>query len=193
MRISCPCCATDFPIEAGFAEADGKRLAVLFADVEPALGRGVLGYLRLFRPAKQGLRLARAVNIAQEVIDLVRAGRVSIDERTGVWRATTPALWTEGIERLLSSPPSSLPLTGHGYLRKTVFTLAEKHEADAERRQEEDRRTGRHREGARQPVKEDKLANAIAFANHLFGLDRMTAEERDAHIADARARYGAAP
>ncbi len=193
MHLSCPCCGSEFPIEAGFAEADGKRLAALFAAMEPALGRAVLGYLRLFKPARQGLRLARALKIAQDLMELVEAGTVCADERGGARRRANAALWAAGIEQLLATPPSGLPLGGHNYLRKVVYTLAERHEADAEKALEESRRAGRHRETARPAPRDDRLSVAIAHANHLVGLGRMTAEQRDAYVAEARAKYGDTP
>lgn len=193
MRVSCPCCATEFPIEAGLIEADGKRLAAMLAGMEPALGRAALGYLRLFKPAKQGLRLARAVKIVQELAGLIDAGRVCADERVGVWRAATPALWAAGIEQLLATPPSGLPLGGHAYLRKVVFTLAEKHEADAERRREEDRQKGRHRNITAAPQEEDRITNAIRYADQMLSVGAWSREQRDAYIAEVRIRYEPAP
>lgn len=191
MNLICPCCHTEFPIEAGFIEADGKRLAAVFAAMEPVLGRAVLGYLRLFKPAKQGLRLARAVKIVQELVELIDAGRVCADERSGVWRAATPALWAAGIEQLLATPPTGLPLGGHGYLRKVVFTLAEKHEAEAERQAEEDRRTGRHRGAPVRAPEEDRLTNAIRYADRMLAVGGWSREQRDDYIAEARVKYGA--
>jgi hypothetical protein len=189
VQLNCPCCGTEFPIEAGFIEGDGKRLAALFAAMDPALGRAVLGYLRLFKPAKQGLRLARAVKIAQELIALIDAGRVCSDERAGVWRAAPAALWAAGIEQLLATPPAGLPLGGHNYLRKVVFTLADKHEAEAERQQEDMRRAGRHRDAPRaQNAADNPFTDAVLYANHMHSLDVWTSEQRDAYIAEARAK-----
>ncbi|MCX7563757.1 hypothetical protein OS176_09470 [Xanthomonadaceae bacterium XH05] len=188
MRVSCPCCATEFPIEAGMIEADGKRLAAMLAGMEPALARAVLGYLRLFKPAKQGLRLARAVKIVQELNELVDAGRVCADERAGVWRQAPVALWVAGIEQLLVTPPAGLPLGGHNYLRKVVFTLAEKHEAEAEKRLEENRRAGRHRTGPVVTQKDDRLTTAIQHADHMLYLGVWTREQRDARVAEAKAK-----
>lgn len=193
MNLTCPCCHTEFPIEAGFIEADGKRLAAAFAAMEPALGRAVLGYLRLFKPTKQGLRLARAVKIVQELVELIDAGRVCADERSGVWRTATPAMWAAGIEQLLATPPTGLPLGGHNYLRKVVFTLAEKQEAEAERQTEEDRRTGRHRNATARALEEDRLTNAIRYADQMLSLGRWTREQRDAYIAETRLTQGATP
>lgn len=179
-------------MESGFVEADGKRLAALFADMGPLLGRATLGYLRLFRPAKQGLRLARAVKITQALMVLVETGVVCADERGGVNRPASPALWAAGIEQLLAVPPSGLPLTSHGYLRKVVFGLADKHEADAERRLEDERRQGHHRTQNARPPADDKMATAVSYANSMVDLDVWTPEQRDAYLTDARAKYGAA-
>lgn len=44
MRVHCPSCGEDFPLDAGFLEADGKRLAALLAGMEPALGRTVVAW-----------------------------------------------------------------------------------------------------------------------------------------------------
>ena len=82
MHVTCPSCHEPFPIVAGFLEADGKRLAALLAEMEPVLGRAVLAYLRLFKPAKQGLRTTRAVKLVAELDAMVREGSVTRDERT---------------------------------------------------------------------------------------------------------------
>ena len=58
MQLQCPCCGEQFPIEAGFADADGKKLAAMLAGLDPKFGRAVLNYLRLFSPPKRGLRTA---------------------------------------------------------------------------------------------------------------------------------------
>ena len=70
MQLQCPCCGEQFPIEAGFADADGKKLAALLAGLDPKLGRAVLNYLRLFSPAKRGLRMTRAIRLVEELLDL---------------------------------------------------------------------------------------------------------------------------
>lgn len=76
MQLQCPCCGEQFPIEAGFADADGKKLAAMLAGLDPKLGRAVLNYLRLFSPAKRGLRMTRAIKLLEELLDLVNAGTV---------------------------------------------------------------------------------------------------------------------
>jgi hypothetical protein len=144
MQLCCPACDSVFPIAAGFAEADGKRLAALLADFEPALGRASIAYLALFKPAKSALRISRALRLVGELQQLVAGGDVAKDERTGVRRPTTPALWVQGIEQMLAQRAAlTLPLDSHGYLRAVVFGLADKADAQVERDREQQARNRR--------------------------------------------------
>lgn len=145
MHVTCPSCHEPFPIGAGFLEADGKRLAALLADMEPVLGRAVLAYLRLFKPAKQGLRTSKAVKLVAELDALVREGSVCRDERTSVRRPASAAIWAQGIEQLLQQTERlTLPLANHHYLRAIVYGIADQADAAAERKAHDDKRAGRH-------------------------------------------------
>ncbi|CAD5107194.1 hypothetical protein [Zestomonas carbonaria] len=125
MQIQCPCCGEQFPFESGFADADGKRLAALLAGLEPKLGRAVLNYLRLFSPAKRGLRMTKAIRLIEELLDLVNAGSVQRDARTNDSKPATPRLWAAGIEQMIAGRERlQLPLEGHGYLRAVVYGIA---------------------------------------------------------------------
>lgn len=195
MRLTCPCCASEFPIEAGLIEADGKRLAAQLGNMEPVLARAVLGYLRLFKPAKHGLRMARASKLIAELEALIRTGQVCRDERTGVHRPATPAMWATGIEHMLANPPSG-PLQNHHYLRAVVFALADKADAQAERAREDAARQGRHRSAsnpAPQRLAPDPVQVAIDYANHMHHLGAWTDEQRDSHITKARNKAREAP
>lgn len=125
MQVQCPCCGEQFPFEAGFADAEGKQLAALFAGLEPKLGRAVLGYLRLFSPAKRGLRTTRAIRLVEELLALVGTGSVSRDARTTETKPSPPRLWAVGIEQMLIQRERlQLPLENHNYLRAVVWGIA---------------------------------------------------------------------
>ncbi|MBL0949186.1 MAG: hypothetical protein IBJ08_00475 [Pseudomonas sp.] len=125
MQLQCPCCGEQFPIEAGFADADGKKLAAMLAGLDPKLGRAVLNYLRLFSPAKRGLRMTRAIKLVEELLDLVNAGTVQKDARTNDSKPAPPRIWTAGIEQMLIARDRlSLPLDNHNYLRTVVYGIA---------------------------------------------------------------------
>jgi hypothetical protein len=186
MRLTCPACGCVGDVEAFLVEDEAKRLAVSFAAMDPALGRAVLSYLRLFKPHSQALRLGRAVKIVSELMALVESGTVCRDERSDVRRAATPSMWAAGIEQMLASPPSGLPLANHHYLRAVVFGIADTTEAKAEARVEEQRRAGQHRPGESVVIKEDKLTNARRFAAQMVSLDKWTEAEADDYIAKAK-------
>ncbi|MDH1211096.1 hypothetical protein N5C38_08515 [Pseudomonas chengduensis] len=125
MQLQCPCCGEQFPIEAGFADADGKKLAAMLAGLDPKLGRAVLNYLRLFSPAKRGLRMTRAIKLLEELLDLVNAGTVQKDARTNDSKPAPPRIWTAGIEQMLIARDRlTLPLENHNYLRAVVYGIA---------------------------------------------------------------------
>ncbi|HEY1071239.1 MAG TPA: hypothetical protein VGE33_12005 [Thermomonas sp.] len=195
MQATCPHCAFQGEIEAFFADDDGKRLAAVVAELPAECGRAVLAYLRLFKPAKTGLRTARAVKLAREVLALVAAGSVCKDERSGVRRPASPSMWAQGIEQMLAQRDRlSLPLESHGYLRAVVFGLADSVDAAAERQREADARVGKHlRDGSEKPVPapvESKLENALAYIAQQVHLGTMTAEQADAERRLAREKHG---
>ncbi|MHB0763361.1 hypothetical protein ACYCFC_03010 [Stutzerimonas sp. NM35] len=125
MRIQCPCCGEQYPLESGFADDEGKRLAAQFAEMEPKLGRAVLAYLRLFSPAKRGLRTSRAIKLIEELTVLIKEGSVTRDARTSERKPASPALWVAGIDQMLAQRDRlTLPLDNHHYLRAVVFGIA---------------------------------------------------------------------
>lgn len=125
MRVHCPSCSEQFPLEAGFADDDGKRLAALFVELEPRFGRAVLAYLRLFSPAKRSLRMTRAIRLIEDLLDLVKVGSVTRDARTNERKPATVAMWAAGIEQMLAQRERlQLPLENHNYLRAVVWGIA---------------------------------------------------------------------
>lgn len=193
MRGTCPDCGAQAHLSAFFAEDDGKRLAALMADMQPELGRAVIAYLGLFKPLKNALRLPRAVKLVQELAALVAAGTVCRDERNGVRRPASPAMWTAGIEQMLAQRASlTLPLENHNYLRAVVFGLADKADAVTEREREENARAGRHLDAAAPPQpKESPLERQLAWIRQQEGYGAFTAEQAEVERAKARAKYGA--
>lgn len=197
MRATCPECGSYGHLSTFFTEDDGKRLAASLADMEPTLGRAVIGYLGLFKPAKTALRMQRAAGLVDELRALVAAGAVCRDERSGVRRPAPPAMWAQGIEQMLAQRASlTLPLQGHGYLRAVVYGIADSADAAAERQKEQDARVGKHlgtSSGKAATPAESKLENALRFIDQQAGYGvYATPEEAEAARADARRKHGAA-
>lgn len=193
LRVTCPGCGTDFPVQAGLVEGEAKRLGAVLAGMEPVLGRAALHYLALFKPPKSALRLSRATRLLAELVELVDAGSVCKDERSGLRRPATPSLWAAGIEQMLAQRQGlDLPLGGHNYLRKVVWGLADAADAQAEAAREQDLRQGRQRQGP-SPARaaESRLANELAWLRQQLDYGQLTEKEHAKAVADARARLGA--
>ncbi|HZF99157.1 MAG TPA: hypothetical protein VEY92_13135 [Pseudoxanthomonas sp.] len=193
MRATCPDCGAQAHLSAFFVEDDGKRLAALLADMQPELGRAVIAYLGLFKPGKNALRLPRAVKLVQELASLINAGSVCRDERNGVRRPASPAMWANGIEQMLAQRASlTLPLENHNYLRAVVFGLADKADAASERQREESARAGRHL-GSAPPAqpKETPLERQLAWIRQQEGYGAFTPEQAEEERAKACTKYGA--
>lgn len=190
IRMTCPCCGSEFPWEAGLVEGDAKRLGAVLAGIEPPVARAAMAYLRLFKPAKTALRLTRATKLLQEIEALIREGTVCRDERSGVRRPAPAGLWVAGIEQMLAQAERlTLPLTGHGYLREVVFGLADKADALAERQREQALREGQRAPAASPTLMQpSKLANELAFLRQMRDYKQIDQAEYDRRVADARAR-----
>jgi len=195
MHATCPTCGEAFPIGAGFHEADGKRFGMLLAGMEPALGRAVIEYLPLFNPAKQKLRLAKAVKLVEALDALVREGTVCRDERTSVRLPATVAQWVTGIEQTLAQRARlTLPLQNHHYLRSIVYGIADQAAATQERQTEANKRAGRHLEPA--SVDATTRANLVALNDALRGIESdvrlglLSPEKAAERTAKAKADFG---
>lgn len=129
IRATCPACGCHGDVEAFFAEDDSKRLLERFAGMEPALGRAVLGYLRLFKPPKTALRVSRAATVVDDLVALVSEGTVCKDERTGTRRPAPVAVWVDALNDMLANPPRDTPLSNNNYLRMVAFRVAGEHQA----------------------------------------------------------------
>jgi len=198
MHATCPDCGCRAPLPAFFIEDDGKRLALLVADMPPLLGRAALSYLSLFKPAKQGLRLSRAVQLMQALSDLIKQGSVCKDERSGVRRAASVNHWASGIETMLDQRANlSLPLDNHHYLRSVVFALADKADAQQEQQRERQLREGagfvRHAAGKPRSITEimdTPLNNQLLYIDNMQRLGGMSAELAELERRQAREKYG---
>lgn len=189
MKLTCPSCGAEYPIEAGLLEDDGKRLAAILGEMEPTLARAAISYLRLFKPTKTALRTTRAIKLLQELLALVRVGTVCRDERGGLRRPAPIAAWVAGIEQMLQQPGRlQLPLSNHNYLRQVVYGLADAADAKAERQHEKELRS-RPRGPSSDPLQ--KMNDHLRWLQTQLERKFITQEEYDKQTAETRARYGA--
>lgn len=137
IRGVCPCCGTKGDVALFVASADERAaLAQALALPDQLAGR-VLDYLRLFAPANKALASTKLRRLLTELRDLIAAAEVT---RHGVTRAAPLALWRDGLDAVLASPPERLPLESHRYLIAVVARLSDTAAGRAERAQEEAQR-----------------------------------------------------
>lgn len=183
----CPSCGYAGELEAFLIEPEAKRALARVAAMEPVIGKLIAPYLRLFASGKRGLQLRRAVRLMDELMTLVEAGDVARDERTGVRRPASPAMWAAGIEKMLASPPSGT-LENHNYLRAIVFSLADSADAKAERQREEAARQGRRPEPRESRTSDDPLVNARAWAQQQITYGAMTQAQAEEYLNGLRSK-----
>lgn len=181
----CPSCGFSGEIEAFLVDPEARRLMIRAAALDASIGKQIGPYLRLFGTGKRGLQLRRAVKLIDELCALVEAGEVCRDERVGVRRPTTPAMWAQGIEHMLVQPPSG-PLQNHHYLRAVVFGLADSADAQAERQREAGARAGRRVASSPSSVADDPIQVAQSWVRQQMEFAGMTQEQADAYIAKVR-------
>lgn len=182
----CPSCGFAGEIEAFLVDPEARRAIARVAALEPAIGKLIGPYLRLFGTGKRGVQLRRAVKLIDELAALVDTGDVCRDERVGVRRPATPAMWAAGMEQMVASPPSGA-LQNHHYLRAIVFGLADAADAQAEKAREEHVRHGR-RQGNHAKPAVNALAEATQWVRQQMDYGAMSPDDAEAYIAKVRAR-----
>lgn len=106
----CPVCHSNLHLDQLVADESGRQLLGQFSRMNYKLGGAMVAYLALFRPAKQDLSNAKALNLVTETLAL-----------TGNHNALAEALETA----VTSLQQSRINLTGkqltnHNYLRKVL-------------------------------------------------------------------------
>ncbi len=136
MKGTCPGCGFSGDMESFINDAHWRAALLPALALPSELAPYVVQYLRLFSPAKQGLRAERAGKILVELAAQISQARV---ERNGVQRAAPLPLWKAGIEEVIAARDAGTletPLKGHGYLFQVVHSLAGKAASGQQRQRE---------------------------------------------------------
>lgn len=161
MRTACPACGAEMSLDA-MINHDAARSAVAAAmGMDLTLGKALVQYLGLFRPAKRSLSFDRVAALLEELVPMVQAGKIT---RNGQHYPAPRESWKLAIETVLASRGNlQLPLKGHGYLLAVLTGTAEKLESRIEQQKENQRMgiagTGSHRQEVVQGV--TKLAAPV--------------------------------
>lgn len=106
----CPACHAHISLEAVAADDAARELLMLLAAQDAAVGRALLAYLGLFRPAAQDLRWDRALRLAREVL----AFEADAQRLCAGLEATADAIRAKA---------GGTPLRNHNYLRRVLEQL----------------------------------------------------------------------
>lgn len=137
MKTTCPGCGAVASLDVLLGN-DGAREAVMAALEIPApLGKMLVQYLGLFRPANRNLSFDRVANILNELLPMIREAKI---ERSGrIWSAPQE-YWKSAIEDMLAKRDRlTLPLKNHGYLLTIIESYSNKAEAKKEEQTEQQR------------------------------------------------------
>lgn len=139
MRLICPCCQADYPIEAGINDIAARQAIVRAFKFTP-FGDVLLAYVNLFKPAHRSLSMARFTKILVELLDDVKSGQIA---RNGSTYAAPQAYWQQAIEQMLANRDKlSLPIKSHGYLYEIIVGYSNKDAAKVEKQSEQGRKYG---------------------------------------------------
>lgn len=148
MKIRCAACGATSSLDAAVAHDDAAQALNTALGMTP-IGRLLVQYLGLFRPAKNSLSFDRVNTLLNELLPVIQSGQLDRAGRT--WPAPM-SYWQSALEQVLAARPRlTLPLKSHGYLYEIVAGMSNKTEASAEAKAEETRRhqtdtDRRHRE-----------------------------------------------
>ena len=137
MKLNCPSCGAVMSLDVLISN-DGAREAVMAALALPApLGKLLVQYIALFRPAQRQLSFDRVKSLLTELAPMIEAARIERSART--WAAPLE-YWKAAIEEMLAKRDKlSLPLKSHGYLLEIIAGYANKAEGATETKREQAR------------------------------------------------------
>lgn len=130
MKTSCPACGAVSSLDVLLGN-EGAREAVMAALAIPApLGKLLVQYLGLFRPAQRQLSFDRVSSLLNELLPMIAEAKI---ERSGrIWSAPQD-YWAAALGEMLAKRDAlTLPLKSHGYLLAIIEGYSSKAEAKSE-------------------------------------------------------------
>ena len=141
-KLSCPVCSAELTFEQILGRLESDRTFDRLVQISVPLGTLVLQYLTLFTPASQRLTNTKKLRLLNQLVPCLEAK--SITHKGREWDAPL-AHWAQAIEQMLTARAMdrlALPMSNHSYLFTILAGMADKHEAAAEQKREQELRTG---------------------------------------------------
>lgn len=134
MKLVCPSCGAAAAADAWSNDAEARQALRIVAELPESVSRRAIAYLGLFRPLSgRGLKWSTALRHLAELDRLVHEAHVQVEHMPA--RPNNSIFWAQAMDQMIEVPPKRLPVTGHNYLRKVVYDIAD----DADRQAEQKR------------------------------------------------------
>ena len=130
MMIKCNACGAETSLDAAIDNDDASTALSLALSMTP-LGKLLVRYLDLFRPATRKLSWSRVASLLGELMPLIDSQRI---ERDGKVYEAQHQVWCSAIEKALLARDTGslkLPLKSHGYLFEIIITEGARHDVRA--------------------------------------------------------------
>lgn len=121
MKIKCNACGAETSLDAVIDNDDAATALSLALSMTP-LGKLLVRYLAMFRPAKTRLTWDKVASILGELLPMIESERI---ERKGRVYEVPNHVWCNAIEKALQARDAgtlTLPLKSHGYLFEIMVT-----------------------------------------------------------------------
>jgi len=149
MKMTCTACGATNSAEAMTSDEACRKTLAVCCRLPGPMPMVVLHYLSLFRPEKSSLTWGKALRLALELEELVVKGWVQIEKKPA--RKCVPRIWSQAIEEMIDRRQRlTRPLKNHNYLRDVAYTIADREDAETEKKTVEAERNGNLRTAARQ-------------------------------------------
>ncbi len=136
MKLTCPACGADMSLDVILGH-EGAREAVLVALRLPSpLGKLLVQYIALFRPARRNLSMDRLASLLAELQPMIDEARVM---RNGISWPAPQEYWISGLTEVIARRDAgtlTLPLKSHGYLLEVIAGYGNRAAAKAEQDRE---------------------------------------------------------
>lgn len=149
LKATCPECGMTGDMAAFVTQGEHNQAVAAALEMPAMLSSRIVRYLGMFRPASRALASAKSARLLTELKETINSGVI---ERKGVTREAPLKVWVMALDQMLESPPSGLPLSGHGYLYEVVARCADRHAGEVEKQREEQARSGAKQPANRAPA-----------------------------------------
>jgi hypothetical protein len=115
MKLRCPACGSVGDLGL-FVESQASRAALMRIFERTDIGRAIVQYVGLHRPATRSMSDDRFIKLCSEVLADVDRGSITRDGRS---HTTPPAAWIWAVNEALKARDNgklALPLSGHGWI-----------------------------------------------------------------------------